>query len=126
MSFAARDVSDVRMYRDGGTILFRVSGTEIDGGYRLQTPFKGTPRPLFRNEIQLVLGSLDEWKVIEALTQWLDARRTPAVATALEQLRTVPWRNLPPHLDAVVPEFRIELVVAALRERQPLKDANTQ
>ena len=43
------DVTEIQAYRDGGTIEFRVTGSDADGLYRLQTPLLGTPRPLFKN-----------------------------------------------------------------------------
>lgn len=111
-------VTDIETIRDGGTILFRLSGTEADGSYRLQTPFLGTPRPLFKGERKLAFGSIEESSVAAVLTEWLDAAASEEVKSCLAELDSLSeWRNLPAHLVKVVPLHRIRTVVRELNQR---------
>src|SRR5438874_2359002 len=97
------DVSEIEIYRDGGTIEFRLDGSEIDGFYRLQTPFRGVPEPLFRDGVRLDFGSKDEAAILLALECWLQTTVTPDVAAALADLMGLQeWRNLPARLSDVV------------------------
>jgi hypothetical protein len=112
------DVSDIKMHRDGGTIEFRVSGSDVDGLYRLQTPFKGTPQPLFRDGRMLDFGSHEEVAVLGVLRAWQAEASTDAVVAAMAELdRLKEWFNLPKKLAAVVPLHRVRTVIQRLRER---------
>jgi hypothetical protein len=112
------DVSKIEIYRDGGTIEFRLDGSEIDGFFRLQTPFGGVPEPLFRDGVRLEFGSNDEAAVLVALESWLQVAATPVVATAIAELVALrEWRNLPSRLSDVVPIRHIQIVAGKLRER---------
>jgi hypothetical protein len=113
------DVSEIEMYRDGGTIEFRVRGSDADGFYRLQTPFRGVPEPLFCNEVKLAFGSGEEGRVLAALDSWLKETITTADSAAVDELvATHLWLNLPDRLRKVVPFARIRRVVDKLRQRQ--------
>jgi len=106
------DVSDVDMLRDGGTILFRLSGCEDDGAYRLETPFAGEPRILSRNGTKLQSGEIVERRVVHHLEQWLEPQLSPGVVHAPAELDRIPvWKNLPEHLVAIAPVQRIRAVV---------------
>lgn len=113
------EVTDIMTARDGGTITFRiVDGGALSGAYRLQTPFLGTPRPLFHDEVRLRKRSRKEKGVAAALQGWLDTRLTPDLAAALRELdsRRI-WQNLPDHLLRAVPLHRVRTVVKCLRAR---------
>jgi hypothetical protein len=64
-------VTEIEIHRDGGTIEFQIDGSEVDGFYQLQTPFRGRPQPLFREGNRLDFGSKDETQVLRALDSWL-------------------------------------------------------
>src|SRR5687767_10546383 len=87
-------VTDIDILRDGGTILFRLRGaTPFTGKYRLRTPFGGEPRPIFRDEAQLELGSAAEAELSSALQRWLDSQLSPAASAALGKLDQLKeWR----------------------------------
>ena len=104
------NVTDIEMYRDGGTIEFRVSNSRAGGFYRLQTPFHGTPEPLFKDGIRLDIGSTEELAVLDALRDWLAANSTEEVLALMSELDEVHiWLNLPERLSAVVPLHRAGL-----------------
>jgi len=112
------DVTDIEIYRDGGTIEFRVSGSCTDGFYRLQTPFRGTPEPLFKDGHRLQFGSPEEVAVLEVLREWQAAACTKDVVAALAELDKMQlWLNLPQNLSDMVPIHRIRSVVRKLSER---------
>lgn len=112
-------VTDITILRDGGTILFRIEDPPpLAGRYRLRTPFHGHPRPIFRDAVQLELGSTREAALSRALREWLDARLDPASAAALRELDELgEWRNLPERLLQVVPLHRIREVIRCLDGR---------
>jgi hypothetical protein len=113
-----RDVTEIEIYRDGGTLEFRLDGSEIDGFYRLQTPFGGVPEPLFRDGTRLDFGSKEDAAVLGALESWLQATMTPDLAGAIAELVALrEWRNLPARLSDVVPIRYIHIVAGKLRER---------
>jgi len=111
------EVTDIGMYRDGGTILFQVCDGSATNSYRLQTPLMGTPRPLFKNESRLPIGGQDEMHLLDVLRKWLESKLTPDLAVALEQLDRRAWRNLPEQLSLAVPFWRIRHVIRRLEER---------
>jgi hypothetical protein len=111
-------VSDIMVWRDGGTITFVVSDGTTAGKYRLRTPFAGEPRVLFRDEVQLPCGGAAEKELALALRAWLDATLTKQVTAALKRLDSLhEWRNLPEDLAAVVPVHRIRTVTTCLEAR---------
>jgi len=117
------EVTDVEMYRDGGTIEFRISGSEVGGLYRLQTPLQGTPQPLFRDGMRLAFGSADEVAVLAVLRDWLSGAITADVAAALAELDQTPlWQHLPERLVQVIPIHRVRCVAQRLEERVPRRD----
>jgi hypothetical protein len=108
-------ISDIEMLRDGGTILFTLSGTPNAGRYRLQTPFRGEARPLFVGDRQLEPGSAAERELVPQLEQWLHQAMTEERQEALsilDGLKT--WHNLPNRLLDVVPLHRIRTVLQCL------------
>ena len=112
------DVSEIEIYRDGGTIEFRVSGGCTDGFYRLQTPFLGTPEPLFKDGRKLEFGSSEEAGVLAALQEWQVLVCTNDVVAALGELDKLKvWLNLPQNLSDVVPIHHIRTVVERLSAR---------
>lgn len=112
------EISDIEIYRDGGTIEFRVSGSTVDGFYRLQTPFLGFPQPLFRDGTQVPFGAAVEAGVLQALRTWLATEMTEQASTALAELDQMPlWHNLPERLDQVVPLHYVRRLVQRLDER---------
>jgi hypothetical protein len=112
------EVTDIEVYRDGGTIIFKIVGPPADGAYRLQTPFKGEPRPLFRDERRLNFGSVEESQVLKALQAWLEGQLTAEMSEALDELdRLKGWRNLSEKLDEAVPFHRIRAVIQCLEAR---------
>jgi hypothetical protein len=114
------EVSDIGMYRDGGTIVFRLSGFTVDGLYRLRTPLQGLPQPLFRDDVQLPFGGEVEVAVLAALRGWLAGETIGDAAIALSELTGLSlWQNLPERLNQVVPLWRIRHVVERLAERVP-------
>src|SRR5262245_25311725 len=99
-------VTDVEIFRDGGTLDFCVSSSAAEGSYRLQTPVKGVPEPLFKDGVQLGFGSTEERTVLSALEEWLAAVSTPDVVKALSELeRPNRWFNLSERLSSVVPVY---------------------
>ena len=112
------NVSDVEIYRDGGTIEFRVFGSRADGFYRLQTPLLGTPQPLFKDGHKLEFGSPDELAILTALREWQTIVATSDVIQSLGELDNLKvWQNLPQNLSDVVPIHHIRSVVRRLSER---------
>ena len=112
------NVSNVMMWRDGGTITFIISDHAMSGEFRLRTPFAGEPRLLFRDDVQLQCGGLAEKALASSLRTWLDAAVTNEVAAAFERLDSLPeWRNLPVDLQRVVPLHWLRTVVVYLEAR---------
>jgi len=113
-------VTEIGILRDGGTITFRVlDDPALDGHYRLQTPFLGEPRPIFRDEKKLELGSAGETALATALERWLDAELTPERSSALAELdRLSAWKDLPQRLVEVVPFHRVRTVIRCLEARR--------
>jgi hypothetical protein len=98
MKDSATQVYGIEKLRDGGTILFSISGSKIDGSYRLQTPFRGTPCPLFRDGKQLDLNSTEEQSVAALLSEWYTTIGVPEwIACKKIQIPVGPDRdkNLP-------------------------------
>jgi hypothetical protein len=56
---------------NGGTVVFRIVGSDVGGEYRLQTSFRGRPEPLFRDGVKLDLGSDAEAEILNALRTWI-------------------------------------------------------
>ena len=111
-------VTDIMVWRDGGTITFVVDGDVLAGRYRLRTPFAGEPRLLFRDDVQLPCGGSTEKALAGALRRWLNVAVTSDVAAALWRLDSLQeWRNLPADLDAAVPFHRIRNVIVCLEAR---------
>ena len=116
-------VGEIMVRRDGGTIVFTIDDCDIAGKYRLQTPFLGEPRPLFRDETRLRIGGRDEAAVAAGLRQWLSENTTADADEALARLDGLPeWRNLPDDLARVVPLHRIRSVVNLLEARTVRND----
>jgi len=111
-------ISDIGMLRDGGTILFTLLGTHNSGRYRLQTPFRGEPRPIFVDDRQLEFGSRAEHELLTQLREWLNQSMTENKVKALHTLDMLKeWRNLPSHLLDAVPLHRIRTVLECLDKR---------
>ena len=111
-------VGDIMIRRDGGTIEFTVEGSDLAGKYRLQTPFLGEPRPLFRDDVQLRIGGPVEAALAAGLRQWLSDAMAADAEEALARLDDLhEWRNLPDDLLRVVPLHRIRSVVEYLEAR---------
>ena len=111
-------ITDIEMFRDGGTIVFTLSGTPNAGRYRLQTPFRGEPRPIFLNDRQLEFGSPAEQELVPQLQAWLDQAMTKDRLNALRKLDTLKeWHNLPNKLLDAVPLHRIRTVLECLIRR---------
>jgi hypothetical protein len=111
-------VTDIMIWRDGGTITFTVDDSTMAGKYRLQTPFRGELRPLFRDEQELPRGGSDERALVVELRAWLEASMTNDIVKALKRLDSVrPWRNLPDELVAVVLFHRMRDVIKCLEAR---------
>jgi hypothetical protein len=87
------DITDIAICMDGGTVSFRVTGTDVDGPYRLQTPLLGTPQPLFKNERKLDFGSADEIAVLSVLREWLAQVATAELHPALVELNELKDRR---------------------------------
>lgn len=113
-------ITDIHLLRDGGTILFVIQDPPLLAGrYRLRTPFEGEPRPIFRDEVQLELGSKEEAALSRGLQRWLSSRLTPTVAAALQELDEFKrWPNLPDRLAQVVPLHQIRDVIRCLDGRR--------
>jgi hypothetical protein len=110
-------VSNVQLWRDGGTITFTVEGSGSSGNYRLQTPFRGEPRPLFRDDRRLRFGGAEERTLLADLRAWL-AQASPADVEACQRLDALAeWRNLPPDLAAAIPLHRMKSVMTCLQAR---------
>ena len=106
------------LLRDGGTILFKISGDILAGKYRLQTPFAGKPEPLFRDERKLDFGSTEEEEVAIRLKGWLDKKLNESLKQRLLELDGLKeWRNIPWRLNCVVPYHRIRHVLNILETR---------
>src|SRR4051812_48163495 len=117
-------ISEIEMFRDGGTIFFTLSGAPNAGRYRLQTPFRGEPRPLFVGDRQLEFGSTAERELIPQLEQWLDQSMTEERQEALRTLDALKtWHQLPAKLLDVVPLHRIRTVLQCLLKRNAQPNA---
>jgi hypothetical protein len=112
------DITKIMMFRDGGTIEFRVTGSDADGSYHLRTPFAGLPRPLFKAGAKLEFGSVEELAVLRVLREWLAKVVTDTVSAALAELDKMrKWRDLPPNLSQVIPIHRVRHLIRVLSER---------
>jgi hypothetical protein len=113
--------------RDGGTIVFEISGTQCAAKYRLQTPFAGKPEPLFRDEQKLNFGSAEEFEVANQLRGWLDQNLNESRRQHLAELDELKeWRNLPSSLSEVIPYHRIRDVLSVLESRLTHPDTRKQ
>jgi hypothetical protein len=114
----AMRISNVMILRDGGTILFEISGDALGGDYRLQTPFSGKPQPLFRGERKLEFGSAEEMEVASKLKTWLGNNLTDELNQSLAELDDLKeWRNLPEKFSQAIPFHRIRNVLRVLEAR---------
>jgi hypothetical protein len=113
------EVRDIECARDGGTITFTLADADaLTGGYRLQTPWRGEPRPLFHDERRLPRGGAEERQLLAQLRAWLETALTDDLAVALGRLDAMAeWRNLPDELLAAVPLHRLLTVVRSLESR---------
>src|SRR5262245_27995967 len=111
------EVRDIGCMRDGGTITFTLADADaLTGRYRLQTPWLGEPRPLFRDERRC--GGAAERELVVALRTWLDGALTADLRAALDRLDVLPeWRNLSGDLLAAVPLHRLRTVVQCIEAR---------
>lgn len=82
------NISNIEIFRDGGTITFTISDDALAGDYRLQTPFLGEPRPLLQDQQQLEVGSLEEQQVLEKLKDWIDQQMDDDLVSALQEIAT--------------------------------------
>jgi len=113
------------IFRDGGTIVFEISGDPLEGKYRLQTPFAGKPEPLFRDERKLEFGSPEEIEVASKLKSWLTENLTTELRQSLAKLDALKiWKNLPAKLFRAVPYHRIRYVLQKLESR-PVKTSGS-
>ena len=111
-------VTDIMIWRDGGTISFVLDGSTMAGRYRLQAAWHGEPRPFFRDDQQLPCGGPEERAVTVELRAWLEASMTTEIAKALDRLDSLrEWRNLPTELDKAVPFHWIRGVIDCLEAR---------
>jgi hypothetical protein len=118
-------VSQIMILRDGGTILFEISGDASAGKYRLQTPFLGKPEPLFHDERKLDFGSVEEIEVASKLKAWLADNLTGELKQSLAKLDSLKgWKNLPAKLGRAIPYHRIRYVVRILETRPAGKTGN--
>lgn len=109
-------ITDIEMYRDGGTITFRVVDGPFAGDYRLQTPFRGQPCPLFRDEVRIPMASREERRLLDALRQWFDGLPTD-IRAGVEELDRVSWVGLSKRLYEFVPQYLVRSVIRCLEER---------
>jgi hypothetical protein len=111
-------IVEVEVWRDGGTITFKLVDSPSSGYYRLQTPWRGEPRPLFREDQQLEFGSAEEANVLAALEIWFGDSLTPELSSSLDELdRLQIWLNLPERLSHAVSLHRIRTVIRCLQAR---------
>jgi hypothetical protein len=111
-------VTDIEIWRDGGTLEFRISNSDVDGFYRLQATDFGVPEPLFKNGVQVEVGSAEECMVLSALQKWLTSVSTPDAVRALMELEKLKlWLNLPERLSEVVPILYVRSIVQRLGAR---------
>jgi hypothetical protein len=109
-------ITDIKILRDGGTILFTLSGVANVGNYRLQTPFDGEPRPIFFNESRLEFGSAGERELAVQLEAWLRQNLTEDSQKAIDALDILSeWRNLSKPMREVIPLHHIRTVLRCLR-----------
>jgi hypothetical protein len=112
------EVSGIGIFRDGGTIEFRLSGTSVDSLYRLRSPVFGNPQLLLRDGEPLPPGGAVEAVVLTELRGWLAGAAVGEAAAALAELSQLTlWQNLPDRLVRVVPLHHIGGVVGRLSER---------
>ena len=115
------EISEINILRDGGTILFKISGwanSAACGLYRLQTPYAGEPRRLFKDDMPIELAGAEERQLLVALQRWIAEKTTPAMGKALHELDQLEaWRNLPDDLVAALPLHRIRYVADVLSSR---------
>ena len=120
------NVTDIDIWRDGGTIVFSISDSRIDGWYRLRSPVFGVPEPLFREGVQLSLGSTEELAVLLTLEEWMKSSLTEEISEAIVELDAMPlWLNLPERLNAAVPFHRMRTVILRLRDAIRLQSLRT-
>lgn len=118
-------ITDIEILRDGGTILFTLSGTHNAGKYRLQTPFRGEPRPIFCNERKLEFGSPAEKDLILQLQAWLHDNMSADRERALRTLDALKvWRNPPRDLVDAIPLHRVRTVLECLLKRHAQPSAS--
>jgi hypothetical protein len=113
-------ISEIKILRDGGTILFEISNDALAGKYRLQTPLAGKPEPLFHNKHKLDFSSIEEIEVAAKLKAWLANILTHELEQSLAELDELKeWRNVSAKLSKAVPYHRIRNVLRVLEARLP-------
>ncbi|HET6201178.1 MAG TPA: hypothetical protein VFI25_00085 [Planctomycetota bacterium] len=112
-------VSAIEFFRDGGTIQFTIEeDASFSGRYRLQTPFRGEPRPLFRGERKLPGGGREEKALLAALRGWFAEAVSAELAEALGRLDALHlWQDLSEDLHAAVPFHRMKTVIECIEAR---------
>jgi hypothetical protein len=122
-------ISDVILFRDGGTITILVSDDPKAGAYTLPTPYHSEPRSIYWNETppddydyrkgkELAIGSLEEAEFLAKLKAWWHLYLTDEIRDDLAYLEGLAeWRNLPERLDKAVTFYRIRRVIEYLAKR---------
>jgi hypothetical protein len=109
-------IFDFRTYRNGG-IEFTVSGTEIDGRYRILHP-NGARIPVVRDGGELPLGTAEVTALRGLLEGWLRDQLTPEAAAGLAELDRLPtWQNLPDRLDDAILLHRVRWIIERLQSQ---------
>ena len=112
------DITDIEVYRDGGTIEFCLSAHPLAGLFRLPPRWSDRPPNLLRDGKELAAASAEERQVLELLREWMLRTLTPDLAKSLSDLDSLrEWRNLPPTLASAVPVHYIRTVIDYLSGR---------
>lgn len=79
-------ISNVDVFRDGGTTIIIVVDDARAGEYMLPTPFVGEPRHLSWNGTQLAIGSPEEVEFLGKLKVWLNEHAADKLVESLHDL----------------------------------------
>ncbi|MDH3455819.1 MAG: hypothetical protein OER90_03165 [Gemmatimonadota bacterium] len=79
-------ITDIEMYRDGGSIEFRVERDGKTNHVWLETPFAGEPRALRIDSIAISRGAAEVFRLMDDIQEWWESLPSALQGRALEAL----------------------------------------
>ena len=111
-------VNHIDVLRNGGSILFSLEDSVIDGYYELQSPFLSNPQLLCKFGEPLSLGGSEESLVSGELSEWLLSVTTEKISKKIFELESKKLKIKQSELSELQPIILIRKTVEILNERK--------